>query len=532
MDTYTNGMSLEEQIGQALMVGFWGITPSQNIIDLIARYHIGNIILFSRNIGDTRQVFELTQSLQRVAKEAGHRYPLLISIDQENGIVQRLGEAATLFPGNMALGAIGSDKIAYEVARATGQELLALGINMNLAPVVDVNNNPANPVIGVRSFGEDPRLVARLGAAMVKGYRAAGVISCLKHFPGHGDTASDSHLALPAIPHALERLETLELVPFRRGIEAGADSVMIAHVSFPALTGQGELPATLSPTIVKGLLRGQMGFNGAILSDCLEMQAISETFGVERGAVMALQAGIDLMLVSHLYERQRGSFEAIRAAVETNELAPQVIQQAAERVLKLKASYLSWDTLPTSTADLTLIGCEAHLQLRDRAYELSTTQVRNEDGLLPLHLDADERIVVISPERYSMSMVEDRYYSDDVLVDIIRQYHPNVSSITVPAGEASREALQSTREADIFIVATVNAHMDEGQAEVVRQLVALGRRVIGIAVRNPYDLQAFPQLRTYLVTYEYTRPALNAAIGAIFGTRQVSGHLPVSIPGL
>ncbi len=220
-------MTLEEQIGQLLMVGFWGITPSQEIIDLIQRHHVGNIILFSRNIRDTQQVLELTKNLQKIAKEAGQRYPLLIGIDQENGIVQRLGEAATILPGNMALGAIGSEEISYMVAQATGNELKALGINMNLAPVVDVNNNPANPVIGVRSFGEDSQQVARLGAAMVKGYRAAGILSCIKHFPGHGDTAVDSHLALPVIPYTLQRLEALELVPFRRGIEAGAESVMI-----------------------------------------------------------------------------------------------------------------------------------------------------------------------------------------------------------------------------------------------------------------------------------------------------------------
>src|SRR2546421_1603108 len=266
-------MTLEEQIGQVLMVGFLGDTPSQEIIDLIQRYHIGNIILFSRNVRDARQVFELTQRLQRCAKEAGQHYPLLIAIDQENGLVQRLGEAVTVFPGNMALGAIGSEQIAYEVALATGRELKALGINMNLAPVVDVNNNPANPVIGVRSFGEDPQQVARLGAAMVRGYHDAGILTCLKHFPGHGDTAVDSHLALPTIPYPLERLEALELLPFRSGIEAGAESVMIAHVSFPALTQQNMLPATLSSPIVQGLLRGKLGFNGAILSDCMEMKA-------------------------------------------------------------------------------------------------------------------------------------------------------------------------------------------------------------------------------------------------------------------
>src|SRR5713226_7852210 len=356
-------MTLEEQLGQVLMVGFSGSTPSQEIIDLIQRHHVGNILLFARNVRDARQVLELTQRLQMLASEAGQRYPLLIAIDQENGLVQRLGEAATIFPGNMALGATGSEEIAYKVARASGRELKALGINMNLAPVVDVNNNPANPVIGVRSFGEDPQLVARLGAAMVKGYHEAGIFCCLKHFPGHGDTAVDSHLALPTIPYTLDRLETLELVPFRGGIEAGAESVMIAHVSFPALTQQDTLPATLSPAIVQGLLRERLGFNGLILSDCLEMKAISETFGTERAAVMALQAGIDLVLVSHHYKRQQGSIEAIRVAVQTHELSSQVVRQAAKHVLRLKANYLAWKEIATSATLPTCIGCEAHLQL-------------------------------------------------------------------------------------------------------------------------------------------------------------------------
>ena len=203
MADYADGMTLEEQVGQTLMAGFWGTTPSPEIVELIQRYHVGNIILFSRNVHEPEQVLALTQRLQTIAREAGHRYPLLIAIDQENGIVQRLGEAATIFPGNMALGEIGSEEMAFAVARATGEELHALGINMNLAPVVDVNKNPANPVIGVRSFGEDAARVARLGAVMVRGYHAAGIISCLKHFPGHGDTATDSHLALPTIPHSL-----------------------------------------------------------------------------------------------------------------------------------------------------------------------------------------------------------------------------------------------------------------------------------------------------------------------------------------
>jgi len=533
LDNYTDGMTLEEQIGQLLMVGFWGITPSQEIIDLIQRHHVGNIILFSRNIRDTQQVLELTKNLQKIAKEAGQRYPLLIGIDQENGIVQRLGEATTILPGNMALGAIGSEEISYMVAQATGNELKALGINMNLAPVVDVNNNPANPVIGVRSFGEDSQQVARLGAAMVKGYRAAGILSCIKHFPGHGDTAVDSHLALPVIPYTLQRLEALELVPFRRGIEAGAESVMIAHVAFPALAEQNTLPATLSPTIVQGLLREQLDFEGVILSDCMEMKAISDTFGTERAVVMALQAGIDLVLVSHEYICQRGSIEAIQAAVQLHKLTAQAIRQAAERVLRLKARYLSRDDIPTTTTLPACIGCEDHIQLQGQAYELSTTLVRNEDALLPLRLNSGERIAVITPQRNTMSMVEDRYYSDELLVDILQHYHSPVELVPVvpgPLEDACKKLLQTTSASDIFIIATVNAHLDEQQAELVRYLVSSGRRIIGIAVRNPYDLQAFPQLRTYLVTYEYTRPALVAAVRVLFGEKQARGHLPVSIP--
>jgi beta-N-acetylhexosaminidase len=435
----------------------------------------------------------------------------------------------------MALGATGAEDIAYKVALATGSELKAPGINMNLAPVVDVNNNPANPVIGVRSFGEDPQQVAHLGAAMVKGYRAAGILSCLKHFPGHGDTALDSHLTLPTIPYTLERLAAVELIPFRSGIEAGVDHVMIGHVAFPALTGQDSLPATLAPAIVQRLLREELGFRGVILSDCMEMKAISETFGTERAAVMALQAGIDLVLVSHLYTRQRGSIEAIQAALQAQELSSRIIQKAAEHVLSLKARYLSWHDLPAPRTVPAIVGCEKHVQLQRQAYELATTLVRNEEALLPLRLKAHERIVLISPQRKSISMVEDRYYSDDLLLDILRQYHASVEIARAtpgPVEDACRELLHTISETDTLLVATVNAHLDEEQAELVRLLVASGLRTIIMAVRNPYDLQAFPQARTYLVTYEYTRPALTAAVRVIFGEKQAMGHLPVTIPGL
>jgi beta-N-acetylhexosaminidase len=534
MRSYTTSMALEEQIGQLLVVGFWGTTPSPEIIDLIRNHHIGGIILFSRNVQDAQQVLELTHSLQMIAKTAGHPAPLLVAIDQENGIVQRLGQGTTLFPGNMALGAIGSEQVVYNVAQATGRELKALGINMNLAPVVDVNNNPANPVIGVRSFGEDPHEVARLAAAAVKGYRAAGVLSDLKHFPGHGDTAVDSHLALPTISSTLEKLEAVELVPFKSGIEAGADSVMIAHISFPALTHPEALPATVSPAIVRGLLREKLGFDGVIISDCMEMNAVAETIGTERAAVMALQAGVDLVLVSHTYARHLGSIEAIQLALQAGDLPPEVVQRAAERVLRLKDRFLSWDSLPAAPVP-EWVGGSSHQHLRDRAYEQSTTQVRNDDALLPLRLDQAEKVLVISPSGEAYTRAEDRRYPNEFLAQSISQRHGRVSAMfTSPSSTAveREEILRTASASDLIIMATLNAHLDRLQAELMRELLQTGRPVIGIAVGNPYDLLAFPQLHSYLVTYEYTKPALAAAVRVLFGEIQPNGHLPVSLPGL
>ncbi len=534
MHSYSARMTLEEQIGQLLVVGFWGTTPSPEVIDLIRNYHIGGIILFSRNVQDAQEVLELTHRLQMIALRARHRAPLLIAIDQENGMVQRLGRGTTLFPGNMALGAIGSEQVVYNVAQATGRELKALGINMNLAPVVDVNNNPANPVIGVRSFGEDPHQVARLAAAAVKGYRAAGVISDLKHFPGHGDTAVDSHLALPTISSTLEQLEAIELVPFKSGIEAGAESVMIAHISFPALTHQEALPATVSPALVRGLLREKLGFDGVIISDCLEMNAVAETIGTERAAVMALQAGVDLVLVSHTYARQLGSIEAIQLALQAGDLPPEVVQRAAERVLRLKDRFLSWDSLPAAPVPV-WVGGPSHRHLRNQAYELSTTLVRNDDALLPLRLDQAENVLVISPRGEAYTQVEDRRYPHEFLARSIRRRHDRVSVMFTSPSQAvveREEILRVAGASDLIIMATLNAHLDQQQAELMRDLLQTGRRVIGIAVGNPYDLLVFPQLRSYLVTYEYTKPALAAAVRVLFGEIQPHGHLPVSLPGL
>ncbi len=535
MQRLSADLSLQEQIGQLFMVGFPDTVVTTEIRELIQNYHVGGIVLFARNIHDVAQVRALTDELQTIARKAGQRYPLLISIDHENGMVQRFGKHTTIFPGNMALGAIGSEQIAYDIALAAGRELKALGINMNLAPVADVNNNPANPVIGVRSFGEDPKQVAHLTAAMVRGYRAAHVITSLKHFPGHGDTTVDSHLALPTIPYDLERLQTVELLPFKSGIAAGADSVMIAHLYLPLLM-QGEmmLPSTVSSVVVRDLLRKQLGYTGVIITDCLEMNAFKKTIGVERGTVMALQAGNDLILISHHYLHQKGSLEVVQAAVENGELSHEIITTAAERVLDLKARMLSWQDVTQETA-LAEIASPAHQQLRDRAYALSTTLVRNEAGLLPLKLEPDQRLLLLFPQPGIYTPVADQYQVADVLIKSIRQRHANTEIQTISQRqitECDTNIAQIVNDFAIIIVVTLNANLDQYQGVVIQKLLQIGKPVVGLAVYNPYDLLAFPQLETYLVTYEYTPPALIAATQVLFGEIQSQGHLPVSLPGL
>jgi beta-N-acetylhexosaminidase len=534
MSDYIENMSLEEQIGQLFMVGFDGIHATPDILDLIQRGHVGGVIFFARNIGTAQQVADLTRSLQAAAKAAGHRYPLLISIDQENGMVRRLGDDMTAFPGNMALGAIGSEQIAADVAQATGEELKALGINMNLAPDADVNNNPANPVIGVRSFGEDPQDVARLTAAAVRGYRAAGVVSTLKHFPGHGDTATDSHLDLPIIPYTLERLAAVELVPFKRGIEAGADCVMIAHLFLPALMPADGLPATVSPAIIQGLLRRQLGYTSVVISDCMEMDAITNTVGAARASVLALQAGTDIILVSHRYDRQQASLEAALAAARSGELSRDTIRQAAERVLRLKQRLLSWDdALPS--APFAWAGNLAHQQLAQRAYEQSTTLVSNNDGLLPLRLEPAEPLLLLLPQPDTLSQASDKAHHHEFLLENIRQRHSSTEAIVLSPeliAAERQQALQAASHAKATIMLTLNANLDPRQADLMRDLLHADIPVIGVAVGNPYDLLAFPALRSYLVTYEYTRPALAAAVRVLFGEKAAQGQLPVSLPGL
>jgi beta-N-acetylhexosaminidase len=276
-----HSLTIEQAIGQKLLLTFEGPTPSPEILETIRRHHLGGVTIFP-GLGNTEsaaQVRELTAALQAAARESGQP-PLLIGVDQEGGQLSPIRQGSTLFPGNLALGAAGSVELARQVGRAIGRELAAVGANLNYAPACDINSNPANPVIGTRSFGEEPALVASMAAAMVDGLQAAGVAATAKHFPGHGDTASDTHHGAAIIPHGLERLARVELPPFEAAIDAGVKLVMAGHVALPHLHNGLIIPATLSGPLMRGLLRDKLGFTGVTVTDCMDMGAIEQGDGL------------------------------------------------------------------------------------------------------------------------------------------------------------------------------------------------------------------------------------------------------------
>jgi beta-N-acetylhexosaminidase len=523
---------LAEALGQLLIVGFPGTVITAELRDLIERCHISGVILFSRNVVDAGQLLALTSELQAVARAAGHARPLLIAMDQENGAVRRLEAGATAFPGSMALAATGDESLAHAIALASGRELRALGINLNFAPAVDINTNPANPVIGVRAFSDDPATVARLGVAVAGGYAAAGVIACLKHFPGHGDTAVDSHRAVPMLTHDRARLEAVELAPFVAGIAAGAPMVMVGHIVVPALGAT--LPASVAPEVVRALLRARLGFAGAIVTDCLEMNAIAETVGTEHGAVLAAQAGNDLVLISHRHDRQTGALAALGAALASGALAPDVARSALARVAALKDRFLAWEA-PLAAAVPEWVGGAEHQALAARAYAASTTLVRNDGGALPLAPAPEARLLVIEPDGAASTAAEDERGPRHWLADACRRRHALVSARALPLrpdAAQRKELRRAAGEVEIVILATKNAHIYPEQAAAAQAVREMAPHLITVAVHNPYDLLAYPGVGTYLATYEHTAPAMEALASVLWGERAPEGRLPVALPSL
>ncbi|WP_430790843.1 glycoside hydrolase family 3 protein [Virgibacillus flavescens] len=533
-----DGMTIEEKIGQLLMPDFrnWdgkNVTEMlPEIEQMVKEYHLGGVILFRENVVTTEQTAKLVADYQ----EASEKYGLLMTIDQEGGIVTRL-QSGTDMPGNMALGATRSTEIAGNVGQAIGEELKALGINMNLAPVLDVNNNPDNPVIGVRSFSESPELVADLGIAYTKGLQRTGVAATAKHFPGHGDTAVDSHLGLPEVPYDLERLKEVELYPFQQAMEAGIDAIMTAHVTFPKIDNtkviskkdgtEISLPATLSKKVLTGLMREDMGFEGVIITDALNMGAIQDHFGAVDAAIRAVKAGTDIVLMPvGLESVATGLLEA----VETGEITVDHVEASVERILTLKVKRgIIKQENPAPISEVIenaqeVVGSEAHKQVEQEAAEKSITLVKN-DNALPLDLTDDKQVVVVGNSFVSS------------LHEAVSQFHSNTAVIEAN-GPLSADQLAVIQQADAVIIGTYTYNVsgrsvDSSQMRMVNQVIEnTDAPAVGVGIRNPYDIMAYPTIDSYIAQYGFRDASFEATAATIFGENAPSGLLPVTIPDL
>lgn len=335
--TILDNMSINEKIGQMIIIGIEGAKIDDKVKELIQQNHVGGIILFGRNIIDSKQLTNLIRDLNEINKP--NKLPLFISVDEEGGRVTRLPQGTPKFPSSRSIGRKKSRELSYKTGQEIGDALSFFGFNMDFAPVMDIQSNPKNTVIGDRSFGSTPDIVSSLGIETMKGLQSKNIISVIKHFPGHGDTTIDSHFGLPMVNHDKKRLDSFELVPFKDAIKNGAEVIMTAHIKFPKIDDSGK-PATLSSKILTGILREELGFNRVIITDDMEMDAIAKNFGVKESAVEAISAGADIILMCHSFEKQKMVLQSIKESVEKGQLSIERIDQSVERIIRLKQKYI------------------------------------------------------------------------------------------------------------------------------------------------------------------------------------------------
>lgn len=508
--------SLKQHIGQLVMVGFDGFVPNPQIAGLIREQRIGGVILFRRNIESPAQVAALCRALQEINAEVS-AIPLLIAIDQEGGMVMRIEAGVTPLPSAMAYAKAsqnesekGGSAADCEALHSIGAaELRQMGINTNFAPVLDINNNPANPVIGIRAFGEDLATVTEYGLAAIRGIQAAGVVATAKHFPGHGDTAMDSHYGLPVVAHAAERLHAVELAPFKAAIAAGVDAIMTAHVVFPAYEPDPNTPATLSHAVLTGLLRDELGFDGVVFTDCLEMAAIAAGVGTVAGAVQAIHAGADMVLVSHTAALQQATVAALQTAVHNGALTAARLTQSLTRIHRLKQTQAVQQWQDSSMR-----------QLRSAAaLALAAKVQRNAILGEGRPLDRARSVLLITVE------IQTRTEIDEVALGQSQAARGTLLPLLLAAGYSVQEwivspsvtaaelaaVLAAVAEAEQIVLQTYNACLFAGQRALIDALPC--ERLSLVAGRLPYDLDLAPTAQGRYAAMS-NRPAALAEIAA------------------
>ncbi|MCL4488593.1 MAG: beta-N-acetylhexosaminidase [Chloroflexi bacterium] len=503
-------MTLEQKVGQVLLVCFNGTALTPDSRAEIIELHVGGVIFLDHNIESPAQLAQLADDLQQAARANGSP-ALFMAIDQEGGTVTRLKDEKgfTEFPGAMAIAATGDVENARRIARAMSAELRAVGINLDLAPDLDVNNNSQNPVIGTRSFGSDPTRVAEFGIAFIQAMQDAGIAAVGKHFPGHGDTALDSHHSLPTVPHDRARLESVEFVPFRAAIKAQVAGIMSAHITFPAIDSTPGLPATLSRKVLTDLLRREMQYDGLIMTDELTMGAVATSgFPPPQAAAAALAAGADMLLLQTGFGMHQQVRQELIARVQRGDIPRARLDDAVHRVLLAKARFGILSGTESRTPDR--VGAPETKSLAREIAAQSITLVRDDPGLVPIRLGAP--ILVVETRAFGLGK---RLHAATVLV--AEQPTPNEIAAVVEAGKETGAAL----------VATSDVAKNRQQAELVHALQQAHVPIILIAMRSPYDTLYLKDASTLLAIYGASPPTLDALIDILTGKIKPQGRLPV-----
>ena len=541
-----DSMTLEEKIGQLFMLAFAGDHLDEARV-LFEEHFVGGAYISNDNIPTARAAIHLTSTLQQYAGNTRLRIPLLLGCDQEGAWGVMIPDS-TPGPGNMALGATHKPHLAYEMYRVLSTELAATGLNTLLAPCADCNSNPQNSIIGMRSFGERPQLVASMVAAAVEGAHAGGVLATVKHFPGHGDTRLDTHRGLPTVGRSLDELRSIDLYPFAEGIKAGADIVMTAHIVFSALDQQA--PATLSRIVLQDVLRGELEFDGLILSDSMNMGAMKKHYDPRWAVVQALKAGVDMiMLAEEHYDHDATSYvkqqisllEAVAEAVASGELPTERIDDAVRRVLRAKEKIASSASASEEKA-LTIVGAPAHRQVELNVARHAIAILRDKYSNVPVPKERD--IVLVNTTVRSV-------YEP---LGNTRGIGPNQ---TTPAFDFFAQALSKRRNlqqilaaedilngtvpelgGDSVIIAVTENYplpgMDfnqSSQPEVIRRLLSVAPyRLVLVALRDPYELAVLPDVPAYVCAFSFRPCAAEAAAQVVCGEVPATGHTPVSVP--
>jgi beta-N-acetylhexosaminidase len=525
-------LTVRQKVAQLVMPwiagDYWALDAAamDSALRLVRDDGVGGII-----VGVSPSPYDVAEKLNTLQRAA--RIPLLVAADLEAGLATRT-RGGTSFPGNMALGATGRELDAYEVGRVTALEGRAIGVHLNFAPVVDVNNNARNPIINVRSFGENPERVAELGSAFIRGLREHGMLSTAKHFPGHGDTGTDSHLALPVITASRERMDSVELVPFRAAVRAGTDVVMTAHLAVPGLAGVDAPPATLSPFVLDTLLRGQLGFRGLVVTDALNMGAIVTRYGAAQAAVMSFAAGADIVLMP---VSPRAVIDALTDAVARGELSEARLDASVNRILAAKARLgLFHDRLVDVGSIAATVGAAASVALAQDIAQRSLVLVTDNLGLVPLPAARRHRILVVE-------------YGDENSRDVgaaftaaLRSSVDTLHSMRLwpasgPASLDSVRAEAATASAVIFLAASrptawrpEAVDLPAPVAALVEQLALGGADLIAVSLGSPYVIEQIPHAPAFLAAWSDNDTVEFALARALLGLAPITGRLPVSLP--